>query len=84
MCVYVCVCVYAYIHTYTHTGVEKDLAIRAAKYTGKAKLDLLQSSLLKKAAGDHAREARNLREEVSTVHACVCVYVCMYMCVEGG
>jgi hypothetical protein len=58
-------------YMYTCIGVEKDLAIRAAKYTGKAKLDLLQSSLLKKAAGDHSREARKLREEVNNMYVCM-------------
>jgi hypothetical protein len=58
-------------------GVEKDLAVRAAQYTGKAKLDLLQSGLLKKAAADHAKEARKLRDEVC------CLHVNVRMCVPS-
>ncbi len=33
------------------TKVERQLAVEAARYTGRAKLDLLQAGLLKKASG---------------------------------
>ena len=45
-------------------GVEKALAIRAAKYTGRAKLDLLQSGLLKKAAVDHDMQAKAMQHKI--------------------
>jgi hypothetical protein len=45
-------------------GVEQGLAVRAAKFTGRAKLDLLQSGLLKKAAREHSAKARSVRHQV--------------------
>ena len=47
----------------TASSVEKQLTVRAAQYTGKAKLEVLQSKLLKQAAAHHNLQAKAVRHK---------------------